>query len=173
MLGVGSWVDGSWVDGGCWELGCWELGTGVGQVRWGFGGQQVHFGWVDTVDGGEIHFAPLKKPWNDSIPQLKYQQAMVSTMVSTWCRISFIHSIYTGIVFLVSIFGLWSVIFGGVAATGKVCCSRAKDWTDYAKSVRVLVLFEAWYLFSGWFKGSGNYRFWGLQAILHVGVEQP
>ena len=39
----------------------------------------------------EIHFAPPKKPWNDSIPQRKYQQPMVSTMVSRWCDMDSVH----------------------------------------------------------------------------------
>ena len=40
--------------------------------------------WVTTV----------QKPWNESIPQRKYQRTMVSTMASKWCEMDFVHPQY-------------------------------------------------------------------------------
>ena len=40
--------------------------------------EKLREGGIYTVDGCEIHFAPPKKPWNDLIPQRKYQQTIVS-----------------------------------------------------------------------------------------------
>ena len=57
-----------------------------------FRGHQTNILWMD-----EIHFAPPKKPWNESIPLQIPTTVMVATTVSKWCRISSVHRILCGI----------------------------------------------------------------------------
>ena len=52
---------------------------------WGKGVKRLL--WMDNI----LHHARIH--WNDSIPQRKYQQTKVSTIVSKWCSISSIHTV--------------------------------------------------------------------------------